>query len=770
MLLKKLQQIQRNAPLAFRLFGLILLASSIITLVAVLLITARDYHSGVEKNELDIQQIRQISVPGITRSVWNFDEQQLDIQLEALLQIPEISGLTLSWKDWNGNVRQHTFGDVGNPSLQRHSFPLIHLQEGLEPENLGTLDIYTSLLPLLKDIGTSTVFILLFQLIKTLLILAIAFYFANLLFGRYFLHILDYAKKLSLNNLDKPLSLDRPFQKDELQQLVDTINQMRGSLKTDIERRQKTETALLKEIQNRQQEATDRLRAEAESKAKDSFLATMSHEIRTPMSGIIGLLDLLDRTQLTNAQKHYVSLMQNASENLQTVLNDILDFAKIEAGKLTLDETDIDLELLLEHVLSTFAATASSKGIQLYLDLHSDQAKQFYGDNGRLRQVLLNLISNAIKFTHKGHVMVRAFDDLSQPQPRVIIEVEDTGIGIAPQRQQDIFNPFSQETDTIAQQYGGTGLGLTVCQHLVALMGGQITVNSQQNKGSVFRIELDVKKPQPKQTALLTNQHWLLISHDALLADALKHMLESQGASLQIVTDLSLVKVAHHYHHILIDAPFVHTADAGQLALIQKNLAYLSVLTDIKHANLPGDMGYHLLTKPVSPSQLRNSASHVNRHASAQDVTKYEYDRFDHLHVLVAEDNAINRDVIFALLGSLKIQPVICYDGKEAVETYRTAGGAFDLVLMDIEMPVMNGLDASRAIRDIEKAANLPACPIAALTAHVLPEQRKQMQEAGMNHFLGKPVRRKALVALLTELGLGRSMNILDFSPKSRNE
>lgn len=767
--IKKLRQIQQNAPLALRFFGLVLLASSVITLVAVLLITARDYRVGLESNEQDIQQIRLVSAPGITRSIWNFDEQQLEIQLNALLQIPEISGVALTWKDWNGESKMRALGDTDSHGLKTHSFPLINQQEGFEPEHLGTLEVYTTLVPLLKDIGKSTLFILLFQLFKTLLILSFIFYFANQLFGRYFLQILNYAKGVSLNNLDKPLVLDRPFQKDELQTLVDTINQMRGSLKTDIERRQKTEAALLREIQKRQQEAEERLRAEAESKAKDSFLATMSHEIRTPMSGIIGLLDLLDRTQLNQAQKHYVSLMQNASENLQTVLNDILDFAKIEAGKLTLEETDIDLELLLEQVLSTFTATASSKNIQLYLDLHSVQARQFYGDNGRLRQVLLNLISNAVKFTHKGHVIVRAFDNFSQKTPKVIIEVEDTGIGIAPQRQQEVFNPFSQESASTAQQYGGTGLGLTVCQHLVTLMGGQISLISHPNKGSVFRIELDAKKPVTALTPHFANQQWLLISHDNLLTSAVKHMLESQGAKLQTATDLSLVKVAHHYHHILIDAEMMQAAKQSQLTLLQKNQAYISMLVDISQTNSFEHLGYHLVTKPIAPSQLRTCAAHINQHA-ASNLNKHEYDRFDHLHVLVAEDNAINRDVIYALLGSLKIQPVVCYDGKEAVETYRTAGGAFDLVLMDIEMPVMNGLEASKAIRAIEQAANLPACPIAALTAHVLPEQRNLMHEAGMDHFLGKPVRRKALIGLLTELRLGRSINVLEFSPKSQNE
>lgn len=758
MVLQKLKQIHRETPLATRLVGYVLLISSLITLVAVVLLLARDYRTGVANNQRDLAQLQSISLPGLTRSVWNFDQAQLQVQLKALLQLPEVEAATLVWTDWNGRQQQLQAGDISPGNDNVHSYPLMHQRPGAQPEQLGTLTVYTSLTPVLTSVGRNAIFIALFQLAKTLLVTGLILYLTHLLLGRHLRRILNYMNQLSLTNLSHPLALARPHRDDELQSLVNTINHMRESLHADVQQRVEAEAALREEKEKRSTEEHERLQAEAASRAKTEFLATMSHEIRTPMSGILGLLDLLDATQLDNRQRHYIALMQSASENLQTILNDVLDFAKIEAGELTMDNSRFDLEQMIERAVTPFSAAARKVGIELLLDLRLAQAQHFTGDAARLRQILLNLINNALKFTNRGHVLIRASEQQTATGLSVRIEVEDTGIGIAADRQQAIFEAFAQEDTQTSQRYGGTGLGLAVCRRLTQLMGGEIGVTSNRGDGTTFWLTLPCTA-EDQASPPLAGQQWLLLSQDDTLVNCLDGMLGFMGAKLQKGTDLSHLKMASHFHHLLVDRNLADQADANARKQLeaQSNKLHLLSWVDQPDHELPN------LLKPLSPSMLRACTATIQ--VQSDEPRAREHSRFDHLHVLVAEDNAINRDVIRALLGTLRIQPVICHDGKEAVDAYRTAGGAFDLVLMDCEMPVMDGFEASRAIRTIEQEAGLSACPIVALTAHVLAEQRQSMLDAGMDHFLGKPVRKKALQGLLVELGMDKSLKVWDFNP-----
>lgn len=760
MVLQKLKQIRKETPLAFRLVGYVVLISSLITLVAVVLLLARDYRTGIHNNQRDLAQLQSISLPGLTRSVWNFDQAQLQVQLKALLELPEVEAATLTWNDWDGSTKTLQEGAITPGNERVHTYPLMHQRADAPAEKLGTLSVYTSITPVLASVGRNAVFIALFQLLKTLLVIALILYLTHRLVGRHLRHILNYMSQLSFTNLDHPLVLDRPRRDDELQVLVNTINHTRESLHNDVHQRLQTEAALREEREKRSEEERERLQAEAASRAKSDFLATMSHEIRTPMSGILGLLDLLDATQLDNRQRHYISLMQSASENLQTILNDVLDFAKIEAGELSMEKAGFDLEQLIERAVTPFSAAARKTGIDLLLDIRLEQAHHIIGDAARLRQILLNLINNAIKFTSSGHVLVRASEQQADGRLTVRIEVEDTGIGIAADRQQAIFEAFAQEDSQTSQRYGGTGLGLAVCRRLAQLMGGSIGVSSHRGEGTVFWLELPCEAQEKTIARPLDGQQWLLLSQDEKLCDCLENMLTFMGAKVQRSADLSHLKMASHFHHLLVDRPLIEHLDETahkQLGRLTGKL-HLLAWVDQPDTDLPA------LLKPLSPAMLRDCTSALHLPAEPRSQAR-EHSRFDHLHVLVAEDNAINRDVVRALLGTLRIQPVICHDGKEAVDAYRTAGGAFDLVLMDCEMPVMDGFDASRAIRAIEKEAGLPACPIVALTAHVLAEQRQAMLDAGMNHFLGKPVRKKAMQALLVELGMDKSLKVWDFKP-----
>jgi signal transduction histidine kinase/CheY-like chemotaxis protein len=763
-MLTRFRRYHADNPLAFRLMGAILLVSSVITLVAILLLLAREFDKGLSDMERNLEQVELTSLPGITRSLWNFDEEQLRVQLEALLRLPEVTGAEIQWQDWNGLTRSLL---VGNPrgsieSQRTNSYPIIYRRRDGSAETLGELHIQLSRDALYQRVGEHALFIILFQTLKTLIIAIVIMLLLRHMLGRHLRAVAEYARSLSITRLHHPLHLPRQStQRDELQDIADAMNEMRETLRADIVRREQTEEALDEERLQRQANEEQRIRAESASQAKSEFLATMSHEIRTPMNGIIGVLDLLANSELSEHQRHYVELMQHSGDNLLAVLNDILDFSKIEAGQLELESTAVDIQTLTEDAVSAFAGVARQQTLDLIMDVTVSEYRWVYGDPIRLRQILLNLINNAVKFTRDGHVLVRVTEQqLNSGQRGLHIEVQDTGVGIPADQQAMIFDVFTQADQSTARRFGGTGLGLAVCRRLTELMSGEIGVISTPGEGSCFWVDLPLPvysshRTEPKQS---TEHKLLVLSRSESEQRALRHMLEYAGATVSCGSDLSHIEMAERFDHILIDSSLVQLADARTRQRVQHWRDKITLLASIDQVV----DGYPMLHKPVTPSALgqflKNDSLGSQRLPTSQIS---EHSRFDHLSVLVAEDNDVNRDVIRAILGALRIQPVLCRNGEEATAAYRAAGGAFDLVLMDCEMPVMDGITATEKIREIEKRANLPRTPVIALTAHVLQEQRDKMQKAGMDQLLSKPVRKDAVQKLLSELGLEKRLQVV---------
>ena len=596
-----------------------------------------------------------------------------------------------------------------------------------------------------------------------------------------------------LGRNDRLLILKKPFDNIEVRQMAGTLTEKWSLQKEHRERLQNLEFAVAERTTefmeaNRKlvSEIVERTNIEAElHKAKDAaeaanhaksmFLANMSHEVRTPLNGIIGMSDLLLQTELTHLQRDFVQTLSRSGEALLCVVNEILDFSKIEAGKIVLEHVDFHINEAVHAALDLQAQPAASKRLELAFLVESDVPTRLHGDTGRLRQVLFNLLGNAVKFTEQGEVFLHVSCDQKTERDCVLrFEINDTGIGIPADIQRTLFQPFTQADSSTSRKYGGTGLGLAICKRICEMMGGQIGIRSEAGRGSTFWFTARFLRPAAGSLSAapfsLPVRRALIVDDNETNRKVLRHQLTYR----RIPHDEAAcgpAALAALRHAFLEGAPFdlvlldYHMPEMDGLALANAINALADLPQPVKV--LITSLGDKLSTtqlethriaacllKPVKPATLMEAIRSAMDVAPSHEDTTYDFNESpelsDAIRILVVDDNAINQTVTGHQLLRLGYRADFANNGREAVDALRRQ--PYDVVFMDEQMPVMDGIEATQLIRSAQLTRD-PRIPrhlrIIALTANALPSERERLLEAGMDDYLSKPVTTAAIREVL---------------------
>ncbi|MCG8613708.1 MAG: response regulator [Pseudomonadales bacterium] len=778
-------QYYKARPLAGRLLAYIILFSSFIALLATAVQLYFDYRQQLSELEGNVDQVFATFGDSVLNSLWSVDREQIQVHLQGIVKLNYVDSVTLL----SGSKEVFFEGVVqkGVPSLTR-SFTLTY-QVGNTEQWLGELTIVSNLSRIHENLLERFLIILSSQSVKTFFVAIFILLTVRYLVTRHLDTMASYANKMDFENLDKPLVLNReePKKTDEMTQVVAAFNQMRSRLFQELESIKLS----------KQQTQVEKQKAIEESQAKSLFLANMSHELRTPMNGVLGFASLLLDGDLSPEQREHATIIYSSAEALLGIVNDILDISKIEAGKLVLQSVTFDVHTLMDEIVLLLGSKAREKGLSLELYVAQDIPSALVGDPVRLRQVLINLVSNAIKFTENGGVTISVScarvikaNESGPLEVELCFAVRDTGIGVSLTNQALIFDAYRQVDLSSTRQRDGTGLGLAICKRLVEAMQGAISVHSEINCGSVFNVNLkfvavqETSQETRVRMNVLKGARALVVdstpSSLAFCVDQLSQLfVASDGAnSLReahaLIRDRQQEGMGTPYDALIVD-DFLIDGDGLELCQLfpdhaENKPAVIIVCTnpqrgDSERAKKSGASGFLLKSmrasylprmlalalesrnQPVPQFYTRfNIALGANPEVvarSAEDAVGIrKTDVSPKPRVLVVEDNQVNQKLAVKMLEKCGCHVDVASNGAMAVDKCSTNN--YQLIFMDCMMPVMDGYEATQAIREMEKNYSMDPVTIVALTANAMEGDAQRCFAAGMDRFLAKPVKYEA--------------------------
>ncbi|MBL1272328.1 MAG: response regulator [Oceanospirillales bacterium] len=766
-------------PLAMRLLVYVLLFSLVISLVA----TGVQMIGEFERRKSDLQETQERAaglVSGsMSNNIWLMNFSEVANSLDDMRAVEAIHYARVV----TSTGEEFSTGGYPEGRVISQTFPLVFNRSTFRgPENMGTLTITSSVEQVYSELRNGALINLLFQSIVVMLGTLGLVVIVRFTLSRHMESMADYAARLNLDALVDPLKLKRrpPKNPDELSELEQALNKMRLQILEDT--RSLRQTTL-----QSQGERDEAIRA---NRAKNQFLANVSHELRTPLQSVLGYANLLTDTPLDQEQSEYVHTLLSASESLSAIINDLLDISSMEAEKLVLEDIPFDLRETLNDLVHMLGDRAREKGLALELRIDEELPWALRGDPVRIRQVLLNLVSNAIKFTDSGHVLI-SIEVLGRRDEKVRLRlaVEDTGIGINPEDVPLVYEPYVQLGQRFQRQLPGAGLGLTICRQLVNLMQGSLDLESRPGEGSTFWVELTLPAA-PESGSRMRPDTRMLKGKRVLVADSYElsrkitlEMLSRHDVHIEAVksagealTSLRLAFDSQEPFDAIILDGFLPDMDSDLLCRqVRSNPLWadmrLLILSsnpqrgDAEHFRQAGADAF--LSKSLRESCLSPILNQLFEDATKEDrcfLTRFSLQTSDdtekrreltsrRMKVLLVEDNPVNRTLTRRLLEKLGCDVMTANDGEAASSLWQWH--PFDLIFMDCMMPRMDGFEATRRLRAWEAARKRPRVPVVALTASAMEEDEERCRRAGMDSFVAKPVNIEMLRAVLEQYAHG---------------